>query len=255
MTESSEPPPPIPNPWVRWFVVGLPFGLLIMGALSFVFYFQKRNAAREIQPSRYSAVMRKDVNLEEYRRYLKVLDQDIGPRTQDQPGNIEAAQSFIQSTLGFDNMGYDLERRERGKSVAFEAALPAAKSPHELVLVCARYDGVRAESLATLFCLAHALTGTSQRNAVRFFVFDQLGVGIVQDKASAIAVPYKDWNAKETFDSILTVFITSPGESPPSTGAGIVALPSPGAADPAALQTLRDNQAVIEKYANAPLPK
>lgn len=253
MTELSDPPPATPNPWVRWFVVGLPFGLLIMGALSFVFYFHKRNAAREIQPSRFSVAMRKAVNLEEYRRYVKVLDQDIGPRTQDQPGNLEAAQSFIQSTLGYDNMGYDLERRERGKDVAFEAALPAAKSPRELMLVCARYDGVHAEALATLFCLAHALTGSSQRNAVRFFVFDQLDVG--QDKSSATPIPYKDWNGKETFDTILTVFITNPGEAPPATGAAFVALPSPSAADPAVLQTLKDNQAVIEKYANAPLPK
>src|SRR3569623_390836 len=140
--------------------------------------------------------MRKDLNLEEYRRYLKVVDQDIGPRTTEQPGNVEAIQSFFQSTLGYDNMGYDLERRELGKSVAFEAALPAAKSPHELVLVCARYDGLHAESLATLFCLAHALTGSSQRNAVRFFTFDQLDVP-AQDKFRVPTVAYKDWNAKE----------------------------------------------------------
>jgi hypothetical protein len=234
--------------------VGLPFGLLIMGALSFVFYFHKRNAAREIQPSRYSLAMRKELNLEEYRRYLKVLDQDIGPRTSGQPGNIEAAQSFIQSTLGFDNMGFDLERRELGKNVAFEAALPAAKFPHELVIVCARYDGVHGESLATLFCLAHSLTGSTQRNSLRFFAFEQLDA-TASDKSAVAPILYRDWNPKGEFDRVLTVFITNPGDASPTATSNTVALPSPSAADPAALKTLKDNQAVIEKYANAPLPK
>ncbi len=98
MSEDIIPPgTPAPNRWVRWFVMGLPFGLIVMGALSFIFYFQKRNAARESHPSKFASMMRRDINLEDYRRYVKILDKDIGPRTFEHPGNVEAAQSFIQS--------------------------------------------------------------------------------------------------------------------------------------------------------------
>jgi hypothetical protein len=162
------------NPLVRWFVVGLPLGLLIMGALSFVIYFQKRNAkeAALLAPSRYAVMLRKDLNLADYQRYLRIFEQEIGPRTTDQPENIEAAQSFIESTLGFGNMGYQVVRREieaAGKAcIYFEVELKGSNSAGRVHLVTARYDGINSRDIAALLCLANAFTGTQHRDTIRF---------------------------------------------------------------------------------------
>lgn len=245
-SESPSEERTVPNPWVRWLVVGLPFGLLFMGALSFVFYFHKRNAPREAQPSRYSSMMRKDLNLEEYKRYLEVLAR-IGPRTPAQPGNVEAVESYIQSTMGYDNMGYDLVRRDVGKSVAFEAALPASQSARHLVLVCARYDGNSAESLAALFSLAHAMTGSSHRNGVRFFVFSK---EVVPPMDPGALISYQEWNPKENFDQISTFYLAD-GATPLPSKDSVAILQAPAANDPAALETLRKYQEVIESAGDA----
>ncbi len=173
---SGDVPPGEPgvNPLVRWFVVGLPLGLLIMGALSFVFYFQKRHASEvaATAPSRYAAMLRKDVNLEDYRRYRRIFEQEIGPRTIDQPGNIEAAQSFIESTLGFGNMGYQVVRREfelGGKrALDLEVELKGRSATLEPLLVTARYDGKSDAGISALLVLANAFTGTSHPRTIRF---------------------------------------------------------------------------------------
>lgn len=172
MNSEEQPPAPAVNPFVRWFVVGLPLGLFIMGALSFVLYFQKKNAAEHPGSSRFASMLRKEVNLEDYRRYLDVFKQTIGPRTADKPGNIEAAESYIKSTMGYDNMGYQVVRREveiNGKVRAhFIVEITGKKSPETVALITARYDGERSEDMAALLVMAHAFTGTEHRNTIRF---------------------------------------------------------------------------------------
>ncbi len=172
MSMENQPPTPAVNPLVRWFIVGLPLGLLIMGALSFIFYFQKKKAREHPPSSRYAEMLRKDVNLEDYRRHLSVFNQTIGPRASDKHENVEAAESYIKSTLGFDNMGYQVLRREfemNGKSYShIMVELTGKKSPDHVVLVTARYDGEKSEDIAALLIFAHAFTGTAHGNTIRF---------------------------------------------------------------------------------------
>lgn len=172
MSIDNPSPAPVVNPLVRWFIVGLPLGLLIMGGLSFIFYFQKKKLVDNPPSSRYAEMLRREVNLEEYQRYLNVFTQTIGPRSPDKPGNLEAAESFIKSTLGYDNMGYQVLRREfelNEKTRAhFVVELAGKKSPDRVVLVTARYDGEKSEDIAALLMLAHAFTGTEHRNTIRF---------------------------------------------------------------------------------------
>lgn len=171
--EDSASAPAAGSP-VRWFLVGLPLGLLVMGALSFVIYFQKRHA-KELaasSPSRYAAMLRKDLNLDDYRRYIRIFEKEIGPRTPDRPENIEAAQSFIESTLGFGNMGYQVIRREAeldGKApVFFEVELNGRSPGADTQLITARYDGAPGKDIAALLCLANAFTGTVHGGTIRF---------------------------------------------------------------------------------------
>ncbi len=172
MTSENQPAAPAVNQLVRWFIVGLPLGLIIMGGLSFILYFQKRNAVEHPAASRYAEMLRKDVNIEDYRRHFNVFTKTIGPRTTDKPGNIEAAESYIKSTLGFDNMGYQVLRRQveiNGLTYAhILVELTGKKSPDRVLLVTARYDGEKSEDIAALLMLAHAFTGTQHRNTIRF---------------------------------------------------------------------------------------
>lgn len=160
------------NPLVRWFIVGLPLGLLILGGLSFILYFQKKNASDHPAASRYAEMFRKDLNMEDYRHHLEVFNQTIGPRIPDKPGNIEAAESYIKSTLGYDNMGYQVSRREvevNGKTFAhILVELTGKKNPEQVVLVSSRYDGQKSEDISALLMMARALTGTMHRNTIRF---------------------------------------------------------------------------------------
>ncbi len=200
------------NQLVRWFVVGLPLGLLIMGALSFVIYFQKRNAkeAALTAPSRYAVMLRKDLNPADYRRYIRIFEQEIGPRTTDKPENIEAAQSFIESTLGFGNMGYQVVRREmvvEGKAcVYFEVELKGRNSPGGLHLVTARYDGVNLRDIATLLCLANAFTGTQHRDTIRFVAW----FGGADSAGKFQLDRYRQWLPEAGASSVTTLELNGP---------------------------------------------
>lgn len=174
MNPAETDPAPRANPLVRWFVVGLPLGLLIMGALSFVIYFNKRHAKEAAlkAPSQYAAMLRRDLNLDDYRRYIRIFENEIGPRTTEKPENIAAAKSFIESTLGFGNMGYQVLRREIGerdaRSEYIEVELKGQDSSGVVHLVTARYDGTKSRDMAALICLAGAFTGTVHRQSIRF---------------------------------------------------------------------------------------
>lgn len=172
MSGENKPVANVVNPLVRWFIIGLPLGLLILGGLSFILYFQKRNASDHPASSRYAEMLRKDLNMEDYRHHIDVFNQTIGPRTPDKPGNIEAAESYIKSTLGYDNMGYQVVRLEfevNAKSLAhIMVELTGKKNPEQVLLVTSRYDGERSENIAALLMMAHALTGTTHRNTIRF---------------------------------------------------------------------------------------
>ena len=196
---------PKPNLYVWWFVAGLPLGLVVMGALSFIFYFHKRHQRETPQPSRFAAMMRKDVSMDDFTRYQRVFA-DIGERTLNKPENLGAAASFIESTMGIDNMGYAVTRREfpiQGKSVAsIEAELHGTKRPRDLVLLIARYDGKNTREIAALLCVANALTGTPVASTVRFVA---LAVGNDEDQKNNGAVLYRDWINRSEFDAVTVV--------------------------------------------------
>lgn len=213
---SAETSPDIikPNRFVWWFVAGLPLGLVVMGALSFIFYFQKRNQRMTPQPSRLAVMLRKDLSMEDFARYERILTQDLGERTLSKAENLDAAASFIESTLGLNNMGYAAVRRGftlQGRELAnIEAELRGTQSPRHLVLVAARYDGSDARGLAAMLCLANALTSTTHPSTVRFVA---LVVGDAQDEKSNGAAAYRDWISRTDFDKVTVLLDETSPES------------------------------------------
>jgi len=162
---------------VRLFVGGLPLGLIIMGALSFVFYFEKKNRPEPVS-SNLATMLRRDINAEDFAKYTNILIQDIGPRNNQHHDNLEAACAFASSTMGFDNMGYQVRRLEyqvEGRVMAnIIASLRGKSRTRETVLVLAPYDSTEANApaeaaaTAALFSVAHALTGSTPAREVQF---------------------------------------------------------------------------------------
>src|SRR4051794_25919208 len=148
---------------IRALLIALPIGLGFMIPLSLWIYYQKKH-----QPvaatSQYAAMLRKDVDAEDFARYVRILSQDIGDRSLAKPENLDAAASFIESTVGYDNMGYAVQRQTfdvQGRpAVNLIAELPGKTKPKELVLVVANYDEPDATGISAVMCAAHAFAGT-----------------------------------------------------------------------------------------------
>ena len=166
-----EAPPQKPGIMVRAFLIVLPVGLAFMVPISLWIYYQKKYAIAPAT-SQYAAMLRRDLNADDFARYVRILTQEVGERSLSQPANLEAAAAFVESTLGFDNMGFAVQR------LAFEsndrplvnlvAELPGNAKPGEEVLVLAAYDGEDASGISAMMCVAHALTGTAHARTIRF---------------------------------------------------------------------------------------
>jgi hypothetical protein len=166
---------PAANSVVRFLLTAFPLGLVIMGALSFVIFFSKRNALLEPKASKYADMMQRDINAADLQRYAKILSTDIGERTPAQKDNLDTAASFMESTMGFDNMGYRVKRSEyleEGNTITdLTADLVGKANPESVVLVIASYAGGKDDSAsapAALMSLAHQFTGTSHKRTLRF---------------------------------------------------------------------------------------
>jgi hypothetical protein len=162
---------------VRLFVGGLPLGLVIMGALSFVFYFNKKNRP-EAPPSEFAAIMRRELNSTDFNRYVEILSKTIGERSLRQPENLQAAAAFMESSMGPDNMGHGVIRQEftaEGKTLAnLLVILTGSKEPDEAVVVLAAHDSSEANlredsaGAAAMLSLAHSMAGDPQACTVVF---------------------------------------------------------------------------------------
>ena len=160
-----------PGILVRALLIVLPVGLAFMVPLSLWIYYQKKYAPAPAT-SKYAAMLRRELNADDFARYARILTKDVGERSLAKPENLEAAAAFIESTLGFDNMGYAVQRQVfevDGKLlVNLIAELPGNAKVGEEVLVLAAYDGEDASGLAAMMCVAHALTGTAHARTIRF---------------------------------------------------------------------------------------
>ena len=194
-TNDAGETPVKPGLAVRLFLIVLPVGLAFMVPISLWIYYQKKNAPPPAA-SQYAAILRRDLNAADFARYRRILEQDIGDRSTAQPEHLAAAEAFIESTLGYDNMGYAVRRlpfEANGRTLSnFVAELPGTERPHEVILVLAFYDDADASGIAGMLCAAHALTGDPLERTVRFAAVQNGGLNpLAADRlfsASAVEV-------------------------------------------------------------------
>jgi hypothetical protein len=189
-TDEHPPAPQKAGCMVRAFIIALPIGLAFMVPLSLWIYYQKKHQP-EAAISQYAAMLRKDLNAEDFARYARILSQDIGERSLSRRENLDAAASFIESTMGYENMGYAVQRQvfdvQDTTAVNLIAELTGKTKPNEVVLVVANYDEADARGVAALMCVAHAFAGGEHARTIRFaaVMSEAGGLKVLRDRTSA----------------------------------------------------------------------
>ncbi len=182
---STSSPTPTVGRVIRAALIILPFGTIVLGALSFVFFFNKKE--QTVQRSiRYAAGLRKDLNQADLKHYEQVVSEAL---TKPQPERAKTMAAFLESTLGPENMGYQVRTladrgNPQGPAIALDVEVTGSQRPRDLVLVLNGFlpteavigvDLVTPRATAALLGLAHAATGLPKVRSLRFAAVQNIG--------------------------------------------------------------------------------
>ena len=189
----SAPAAPSTPKFFKILLVAFPLGLIVLGAASFLLYFGKQQQAEE-RSSRYAAGLRRELNEADLARYRGIIETALAGA---QRGPVISA--FIESTLGPENMGYEVRvlpyysKAEALPGLAagsgetrktLDAEVTGQKRRKELVLIATDYlpplaaiPALRPSGVPALLSIAHACTGLVGARTLRFVaVPDVLGL-------------------------------------------------------------------------------
>jgi hypothetical protein len=168
MTE-AQPTPADPGRWIRFALVMLPVGTILLGIASFGIWQWKKDQAAD-RSFKYAVALRRPISLEGIERHAGVLRTALGKADRDLsiPG-------YLESTMGAENMGYNVRRMRFGQEQSvIDAELTGGKRPLEIVMVLVPYSE-RAESaegtaqaIAESLSIAHEITGEKVVRSLRF---------------------------------------------------------------------------------------
>lgn len=207
---------------VRWFVGGLPLGLLVMGVGSFFIYFHmKRERPPEL--SEFARMLQKEVNAADFERYVKILADDIGGSAMTEDDKREAVTVFVESSMGMDNMGYQVARERLAggneQRAAVYAELPGRNrsAPKVLVVTAGPWQFAdagqtrkKAACVAAVMGVAHALAGEVLQKTVRFAVVDGDDFEeIRQGSGTVVQVQPERWPEDMTGETAVVAFLRS----------------------------------------------
>lgn len=163
---------------IRAALIIFPTGLLVLGAVSMIWHLNNKQekAQRSI---RYAAGLMKAINAADLERYEKIIAE-----TTDKA----ALASFIESTIGPENMGYSVQRitgkgTDAERVVALEVELSGTKRPRDIVLVVGNHipltgaapaQTTPARATSVLLSTAHSLTGEPQTRSIRFVSLEDM---------------------------------------------------------------------------------
>ncbi|TDU73190.1 hypothetical protein EI77_01658 [Prosthecobacter fusiformis] len=161
--------------WIRAALVIFPAGTIVLGIASFGFWWVKKVKVEE-RGYKYALALRRDLNEAGLQRHIDIL-RDV--MSQPNAQKIPAVAAYLDSSMGAENMGYQV-RRTRFQQGDIELAnvdveLTGKQRPREIVLLLATYgDPARTEaegrSIAMLMSLAHAITGEAGTSTLRLAV-------------------------------------------------------------------------------------
>lgn len=160
---------------IRAALIIFPVGTVILGIASFGIWWYKREKVEE-RTYKYAMALRRDLSEAGLQRHYDIL---LEVMAQPQAQKIPAVAAYLESSMGPENMGYQV-RRVRFENDGLELAnvdveLTGKKRMQEVVLLLVPYgDAGRTEaearSLAMLMGLAHAVTGEYGTQTLRLAV-------------------------------------------------------------------------------------
>ncbi|MEO0446286.1 MAG: M28 family peptidase [Verrucomicrobiota bacterium] len=176
-----------PNPLIRWFLVGLPVGFVLVSVLVGLSTWFSDGTLAEAQPKKISlgSMNQGQVGTEILLRdYVETLTVTIGERHFQRPRSLKAAQLFLESTLGPSNLGYAPRRhiyKVDGESFTNIEAVLSGEGPtsREVIVVGAHYDTAagtpgaddNASGVAVLLALAKRFAGKPQKRTIHWVGF------------------------------------------------------------------------------------
>lgn len=187
---SSMDAAPAPR-FFRWALVVLPAGLVVLTAISFVFWHQRKQAEADprFRTGASEIAMAKPVDGADLRAFVDRLASAIGPRPTGDPAALRRAVNYLESTMGQRNMGFNVLREriggegDDGDAVEFLVAVVEGEAPRGgAILVSAPYGtgpgtpadpvAVRrgSEAVATFLTVAHAWVGSRNRRPIVFLL-------------------------------------------------------------------------------------
>ena len=168
MTE-AQPTPADPGRWIRFALVMLPVGTILLGIASFGIWQWKKDQAAD-RSFKYAQALRRQVSVEGIERHAGVVRTAM-----NKPDRDLSIPGYLESTMGAENMGYSVRRERFGdeKSI-IDAELTGTQRPLEVVMVLTLYGGntdhkeSTAQAIAEALSVAHELTGEKMVRTLRF---------------------------------------------------------------------------------------
>lgn len=165
-----------PVKWVPWALVGLPVGLMIGLVIALWIYFEKKER-EAVRTHSHARALQREPNTPDLDRHLHILREADAAAPEVRR---ETLRSYLESTLGPSNMGYQVTEDRHtaggGERANLSIELPGTKAPREIVIVLAEYgappSAARPEQIASFLALAQAVTGSPRVKTIRFLALD-----------------------------------------------------------------------------------
>jgi hypothetical protein len=185
----AQPTPADPGRWIRFALVMLPVGTILLGIASFGIWQWKKDQAAD-RSFKYALALRRQISPESIQRHVDIVRAALGKA--DRELSIPA---YLESTMGAENMGYTVRRERFGSEQSnVDAELTGKTRPREIVLVLALYKGdaagfdSTAQAIAEALSVAHEITGEEVTRSLRFAIIpeapaalEELKKGLVRD--------------------------------------------------------------------------
>ena len=172
--------------FIKMLVLGLPIGLFLIGGGSLLWHFKypKPTGKAPENPPSSRPITQLDLQF-----YVTRMARDIGPRPATSPNPTKASISFIQGTLGMNNIGFMRVETEPFSEtdptlVNLFVEVPGSDASAGTILVAAHYDsppdspGANANGtgVAANLALANYFLGRKPKHTLRFaFLGNALG--------------------------------------------------------------------------------
>lgn len=157
---------------IRAALIIFPFGTVILGIASFGIWWFKKVKVEE-RGYKYALALRRDLNEAGLQRHMDIL-RDV--MSQPDAQKIPAVAAYLESSMGAENMGYQV-RRERFQKGDIELAnvdveLTGKTRFREVVLLLVPYgeagrSEIEARAIAMMMSVAHAITGEAGAQTLR----------------------------------------------------------------------------------------